>query len=520
MSYFQKKLEKRKKKYFKTRDHQTSMDRRATLSFTLSKRQRERKLQRLRFRAAPTSLITPSIDVSEWEKLPKPQPNDLFRYQGVLNKGEQAQVYKHIILVRKLVTKGTIQSCNMVIASGIIEHLIGYLSKFEDPYLQLESVRIFGQIADINPASARILYEYEIIPKLIKILTTKKTEIFEHAIWILGSMAQKSEQYREEILKEKDSIKTIMNALNFENPPTSLLKYLSFALFALSHTNNIKFKELLNPCVEFFLKSIFSENLEIVKDCCWGLANLTTNFTEFVNKIKDGNTIEKFNNILESNNQNLQIPIFKCIGNIIYLNEGESENEIYLSNKNMGIFKDLFDQEYNNNNNQKPTNDIYWTLSNICKGSEEQIQIIIDNEFIPFIIDHIKYENYPIKMYLIFCLSNICLYGSNPQLDYLLNFPILKIFCDALLENHAEQTFSSLKAIEALLYYGKILNNNQFSQKVNPIYQRIQSIYCENRITKQINNNIIKISKLSSSIHDQYFNINDESNDFEIELEN
>ncbi|KAJ3423562.1 importin subunit alpha [Anaeramoeba flamelloides] len=273
MSNFERKLQKRKKKYLRTSDRESSVIRRESLAYSISKNKREKNLLKKRMLPQPTSTIKISANFTEWEKIPLPKPVELFKYKRIFQKGTKMEIYKHLFLIRKLVSKGTKNSYNMVIASGIIEELTEYLSEFDDPYLQIETVRILGHMAESNQASNRIFYEYELIPKYIKLLNTKRTEIFEHAIWTLSSMANFKDQYRENILDQKGSFELIFRALKLDDFEFQMPSLRCLGNIICLSRNEIDL--VIEEGAIQILVELFQNGIQLIEEeICWILSNI------------------------------------------------------------------------------------------------------------------------------------------------------------------------------------------------------------------------------------------------------
>ncbi|KAJ3424461.1 importin subunit alpha-4 [Anaeramoeba flamelloides] len=512
MSRFEKKLQQRKKKYLRTSDRESSVLRRESLAYSISKNKREKNLLKKRMLPQPTSTIPISINLSEWEKIPLPDPVELFKYKKIFQKGAKMEIYKHLFLIRKLVSQGTKHSCTMVFASGIIEELSDYLGEFDDPYLQMESVRILGHIAELNQPSIRILYEYELIPKYVTLLSTKRTEIFEHVIWTLSSMANYKDLYRESILDQKGLFDSIFQVLKFENPPISLLQHFTFLLFNLSQTLDQKHIKLLKSSFEYFVQAIFSEIADIVKCSCLGLGTITTNFKDFSKALAKQKIIKQFVSFLESDDLEFQIPALRCIGNIVSISENEIG--IIIDEGAIALLIQLFKR-----GNSLIEEEICWILSNLCISSKE-IQLLFDQNILSLIVKRIEKCGFGTVKNIMCIITNFCINGNDDQMNELLSYEIIKLLLKNCKNDDIDLIMICLRGLKALLIYGDSYDEGKFSVKLNFIANRIRRISGDEILLKLCYHTSRKISELARLIYEKYLHLDNFNIEYEENEEN
>jgi hypothetical protein len=97
-----------------------------------------------------------------------------------------------------------------------------------------------------------------------------------------------------------------------------------------------------------------------------------------------------------------------------------------------------------------------WIISNIAAGTQQQIEALIVNNFLPILERVIKHDEPEIKKEAIWAICNLTSIENREMMELILKQGILELVCHCLSMEDAKYIAVSLEALGNLLNFGKM----------------------------------------------------------------
>ena len=258
-------------------------------------------------------------------------------------------------------------------------------------------------------------------------------DVKENILWLLSNVTfdnptaamslMKSAFIRDKLipyLKEEESIvKTILRQ--------SLLLLSTIAGF-LNYDSHIykvdaKFAQTEAEIAKMFCTFIDADPC-FVNDCLYGLAKISSSNNQKVHEVIFESGIVRRIIKNEFNFENFLTDIIRLIGN-------------YLSNiENSSIIDKIFSKEIItflggyivNSADSCIVHDSLWALSNMCCGTQDQMNLVIDSNLVPILISKCKGPNNLVGFEAVYCLSNLATCEDVNIIIKISQYDIIEVF--------------------------------------------------------------------------------------------
>ena len=358
-----------------------------------------------------------------------------------------------------------------------------------------------GIISDIMTIISSY-YDYtNVIPVLIKCLTSKSLTVNEIVIYELMPLARQLKKINSNNLLRKgitENLLTLIQSINIENQQKNQLNLLRncskimIYLYPIADWQHIK---LILRALSLLLKS---NDFEILFYCCYSFSDLSdTKINEkqwqmHIEEIVQLNVIKRLVNLLTHNKSAIQFRSLTTICNILTGND--KHTEVLLNFNIYQIFTMIFTNNFlykkivincgvlskfncilrNDKVTEEIKKEICWGISNITAGTEEQIQYVFDENLFEILIKFVDDEVFIIAREAVWAISNATTAGNDKQIKLLVEMGCIPRLCK-LLECYDDRTvLVCLQGIQNILQSGeryKMLNLNGINPFVDLVEQ-------------------------------------------------
>jgi hypothetical protein len=308
----------------------------------------------------------------------------------------------------------------------------------------------------LSASSQHLLLRHEdAIPTLIELLQDEAPEIYEQALWILGSIAASADDKSvsaRDVLLAAGVLHKLIHCLNRHPNNLSLKRIGSWTLSNLldnlfsgtDMSGQVDMVELL-PVLKRFLKSSDSEVLSYT---CWTLSHLCDSASHIAVVVTpDGGLVPRLVELLLHASWRVTKPALRTIGNIVCAEAADEDfTEVILEYQAVPRLKDLI-----SHTNREIQKEACWTLSNISAGTVDQIQAVIDSGAIPFLVDLVQSSrtDHEVRSEACWVVLNATSCGSDAQIEVLVSEGCVAVL--GVLLTEASMVMMALEGLERVL---------------------------------------------------------------------
>jgi len=381
-----------------------------------------------------------SIDTTDWLDLNR----------AIYSEDPKTQLFGVVGIKKLLLTNSDQISIGMIVDSGLVPALLGFLNWEDNPDLQFEAAWCLVTLATLSPEHLRVVVEASGIPGLVKICYVGDQVLSNHAIIALGTIANTSMNYRDLVIQAEAVDAFIFNLNNQKS-----LNYASDVIWAMGRLcQGVPYsKDLFKTIGRFvydFIVTVEKSGFEIdLKDPLWTLATIGRSFSllEILAFITPG-IIEFLLEFLDKNTKNEPYfePAIEILGEISAF---EPVTE-FLKVKNC---VQLIESIIRNVGDNIHKSDLIWFVSNLATGSSEQLQYFIDspkilNDLVNFALfdayKHVQVEAFK-------TLAKMTLVADCKQIEVLFDSQVIEVINKFLGSDEDELVLIALNAISMFL---------------------------------------------------------------------
>ncbi len=231
------------------------------------------------------------------------------------------------------------------------------------------------------------------IEKISSLIDSKFQEIQEQAIWALGNIAGDSVKIRDRVIQKKGLEKIIKHFSTAER--TTLIKHCTWAISNFCRSKPAPDYEYMKPVMDLVIRAIYKleNDYEFLVDACWILSYMTEHHKKSIKKLLDTNFLPKLLSFLTISVVYVQLPILRLVGNIVAGNANQTQ-QIVDSGCLQYLTKTILHEK------RSIRKETCWIISNIAAGTQQQIEALINGNFLP-ILDHVIRNDEPEVNFLI-----------------------------------------------------------------------------------------------------------------------
>jgi len=448
-------------------DNDESRKKRADVTISLRKKNREEQMQKRRMNA--------STPVENNENVNSMNTNIIGSSSGPLPKLSKADIKQRLTNIDHLVSnlhsnnaddrlQATIEFRRMlsvedsppiqaVIDSGVVPRLMEFLSYNNQEKLQFESAWTITNIASGTTSHTRCVVQHGGIPAFVNLLSSPNSDVREQAVWALGNIAGDSSDYRDLVLKTGNSMQRLITILvnNQIEPKLTMTRNATWCMSNFCRGKPKPEFSSIKDCIPVLAKLIMKNDPEVLTDSCWALSYVTDDQTQGNVKIQSviqcPGVAKRLIYLLQHGTNAVQIPALRTIGNIV--TGDDHQTQTMLNEKPLPALLGILSCQ-----RKSLRKEACWTISNITAGTATQIQEVISANLIPPLVNILREDQFDVQKEAAWAIANITTGGNEEQTKFLVSQAAIPALCGMFGCGDAKIIIVALDAIDNILKIG------------------------------------------------------------------
>jgi len=413
--------------------------------------------------------------------------------------GDPARKLEATTQFRKLLSIENTPPIQEVVNSGVVPHLVQFLTAHNYPKLQFEAAWALTNIASGTPEQTSLVIELGSLPLLKDLLKSPDDEVRDQAIWAIGNVAGDSPECRDLVLGHE--VLSVMIGI-IESGKANLLRNATWALSNLCRGKPQPEWEEIAPAVPVLCKLVYSSDDEVLTDACWALSYLSDGPNERIQAVLETGICRRIVELLLHPSHGVQTPALRTIGNVVTGDEAQTQQAI-----NCQVVPCL--ASLLNSSKKGIRKEACWTISNITAGTRRQIQTVIDAAIVPKLVNLMKGSDFEIKKEAAWALSNATTGGTSEQIRYLVEQGVIEQMCELLISTDTRMITVALEGLENIL---KIGEPEVAKSGVNPYCTRMESCSGLDKLENLQHHANNDVYEKAVSIIEEYFGTDEDQN--------
>ena len=427
-----------------------------TQEFSLSQDNRnkiflQKRLHKINKESKTSLLNSLSIPKDIYEKLTSEeiQPSDFTKIINLFHSQNVDEKFKGLIGIRKLLSIESSPPIEEIINLKIVPELINLLENSPNEF-KYEAIWSLTNIASGNPEQANTILIYGGIPKIMNLLDSDIEEIKSQAIWCVANLIGGSQKIRDMLIEQNflDKLVTILASTNDEN-------YINISTWAISNFFRVKpipNYETSYKCFKIIARVIMiyeTINKEFIIDSTFILSILTKFYKQFLKEIVDVDLLPHIIKYLDIDNKSIIMICLRIVGNIAAEDNANLTQKLFDLNILDKLKYTLF------NESVSIRKESAFILSNLAAGTQRQIQIIIEQNFLQILHKVFKNDLPKVKKEVLYAIGNLSSVEDEKYMKKLVDDGILIFINDCIKDEDAKSIALGLEILGNVLAFGK-----------------------------------------------------------------
>jgi hypothetical protein len=393
--------------------------------------------------------LTMPKDVYEKISSAEIQPSDFNNIINLFHSQNIDDKFKGLVGIRKLLSIESHPPIQEIIDLKIVPELINLLENTPNEF-KYEAVWSLTNIATGEEEQANTILIYNGIPKILDLLDSNIEEIKSQTVWLIANLIGESTKIRDTLINQKvyDKLLTILASTNHQN-------YIDLCTWAIN--NFFKVKPIPNYDIAFKAFKIIARvvmiydttNTEFIADACQIFSIITKKYKAFIKEIVDINLLPYIIKFLDIDNKKVKMACLKIVGNIACEDNANQVQKLIDLNVLEKLKYALFHE------NIGIRRESAFILSNIAAGTQKQIEILIEQNFLQILFKVFKNDSVKVQKEAIYAIGNLTSVENEKYMKKLIDDGILIFIYDSLKSDDCTFISISLEILGNVLAFGK-----------------------------------------------------------------
>eukprot|EP01147_Barroeca_monosierra_P002867 gene2867-8149_t len=413
--------------------------------------------------------------------------------------------FQALVQLRKYLANNKTLPIQATINAGVLPKMVEILHWDENPEAQYEAAWVLTNVSSGEPLQTYAVVQAGACEPLCRLLLSPIERVKDQACWCLGNVAGDGAELRDLLIREGALQQFII--MLAEETNLDILRNVSWSLSNFFRWRNPPAPvEAMQQALPVLEQRIYTEDPEVLANVCWSICYIAETWDDFLDPIcqQFGSL---FIELLSLDTHMAQLPALRTLGSITAGDDNQTQNVIELGI--LPLCHRLFCSKKAN-----IRKDVCWTLSNICAGSEHQIDAVIQENLVTTLVQLAIYDPLgKVQQDAAWCLCNICTQGLPRHRDFVLKCGGLDAIGQVInlnMDKKALKVF--LDAIDHLLIRGSTLVAEGVFQS-NTVASRLEELGLLDKLFALMESNDSEVTEKCNSIYDTYFT--EQENDVE-----
>ncbi|XP_042234031.1 importin subunit alpha-4-like isoform X2 [Homarus americanus] len=396
------------------------------------------------------------------------------------------------VKVRKLISTNSNPPIDEFLEAGLLIPTLANLQE-KNSTLVYETAWIITNISSGNSSQTSAVVEQGFIKPLVQLLREESSrEVQEQAVWAIGNIVGDSADCRNEVV----AAGVINPLLSLISPdiPVSLTRNIAWAVSNLFRSKAPKMGREEQLLVLKSLKDhlILHPDMVVRVDALWATSYYTDLGNEYIQDVLDVGLVPMLLQYLQSGERREMIPALRTLGSIT--SGTDAQTQVVLEAGILPISRTLL-------TTNSPTNiqkDTAWAVSNILAGPFDQIQMVIDADLLPVMVEASQKFDFIVKKEISWGFSNMTQAGTKEHIEALVSVGGVTVLVDTLSSLDQQVVLAAAEGIKNIL---------EKSDDVNSIAEMIEECNGVEYMETNLQHENPQVYNLINEILDTYFKV-------------
>lgn len=379
---------------------------------------------------------------------------------GLLSTGDRIQKHRAIIRLRQMLSTSGQQPIQKVIDHNGVVLLMNLAQDTRELHLRLEATWCLANLASGTSKQIEALTNKNVLDLFGGILDDDYPQIVEQAVWGLGNVIGDSYELCLRV-RDRGVLSRLLRLFKSHSPALNIVRPVvwclsNFLVNCFEREEALLNKEIIHTLIYAFYSF---EDLQVKRDAVVGISNFCKSpLVPFFAHDSFLRTLSVFHRNLQELTSEPDAPfryissVHKILGNLVNLGDRETDQII-----EHGFLETL--GRLLTANNMLCKKEVCWILSNICAGTSEQIdRIIQEPHLFANLVDLIKTDEEDVQVEALWSICNMTKNGSLRQMEMLIQNNILYFFKHFILEKKSSSNILIL-ILEAIPNFIRVFSS-------------------------------------------------------------